>query len=352
MRLERLEVTNVRCVERAVLEPGAGLNVLAGANGAGKTALLEAIHVLGSGRSFRSGGLRELTRWGADALVVNGRVRGRAGACVIGVERGVGRAAISVGRQPVRSAAALARAVPQVVLDVGSSELIEGGPKGRRRWLDTTLFHVEPGYLELWLGYHRALRQRNAALMTEGPSGGTAFDGLLVRQAEALNAQRQRIFVALRDWVQGQSMALLGDSLKLSYRQGWAEDRSFSVELQSRLDEDRRVGGTLVGPHRADVALRVGERGLRHHASRGQGKLASCLLLLAQAACIEEAIGESPLMLVDDIAAELDGAARQRILQFLNESGAQVFLTTTDVGLIPAASTARKFHVEHGQLVD
>jgi DNA replication and repair protein RecF len=351
MRLERLEVANVRCIEAAVLEPARGLNVIEGPNGAGKTAVLEAIHVLASGRSFRAGGMRELIRVGAPVLSVRGRVQGRAGARVISVERGSAQAEISVDRRAVRSAAELAAALPVVVLDVGSAELVEGGPKSRRRWLDTTLFHVEPGYLELWLRYHRALRQRNAALAmpTAGPSG-TPFDRRLAREAEALTDARRRMFESLRDRVLERSKTLLGHSIELTYRQGWSEGQDYASELRMRLQADRDTGSTLAGPHRADLSIRTGDRALRHHASRGQGKLAACLLLLAQAACIEDGRGESPLLLVDDVAAELDAGARDRMIAALEETRWQVFLTTTDARLLSRALEPRLFHVEQGRV--
>jgi len=351
MRLQWLEVADLRCIERAVLEPEPGLNVIAGSNGAGKTAVLEAINVLGTGRSFRAGGLRELTRWGADSLSVRGRLYGRDGPTIISVARGSGEAQIAIDRRPVRSAAALARALPLVVLDVGSAELVEGGPKARRRWLDTTLFHVEQGYLDLWLGYHRALRQRNAALIAGTvDSSGTPFDHLLVKEAEALTDMRHRLFAWLAQWAEDRALSLLDHPLQLQYRRGWAEGPDFATVLRDRLQADRQLGSTLLGPHRADVVIRSRERAVRHHVSRGQGKLAASLLLLAQAACLTDLRGEAPLLLVDDLASELDAVARERMVTFLRDTGSQVFLTTTDRALLPSSGIARLFHVEQGRV--
>jgi DNA replication and repair protein RecF len=351
VRLARVELANVRCIDALVMEPGEGINLLWGQNGAGKTAILEGIHVIGTGRSFRSGGLRELIRWGSQALSARCRLLRQAGAQVVEVERGPALARIAIDRKGVRSAAVLARALPLVLFDVGSSELIEGGPKARRRWLDTTLFHVEPRYLEQWLGYHRALRQRNAALMagTVG-SAGTPFDRQLTEQAQSLHEARDRIFVELSRHVRECSERLLAQPLELTLRQGWPEGMDFGTSLMERLASDRELGMTQYGPHRADVAIRYGDRGARHHASRGQGKLAACVLQLAQAAVVAASLGETPVLLVDDVAAELDAQAREKVMQVLVQSAAQVFLTTTDPALFDPGRISATFHVERGRI--
>ena len=165
MWVEQLRVRDVRVLESVELEPGPGLCVLSGPNGSGKTSVLEAIHLVALGRSFRSRRRLDLVRRGEGSLTVSATIRDHAGSTRrLGVEQGPDGLRSRIDGAPARSVAALARLLPIALVTPDSQRLLTDGADLRRRLLDWALFHVEPSYGDLPQRYRRALRQRTAAL--------------------------------------------------------------------------------------------------------------------------------------------------------------------------------------------
>lgn len=357
MQITRLDITHLRRFGAVGLVPAPGLNLLVGDNGAGKTSVLEAIHLMGYGRSFRGRVRDGLVRQGADALAVfvewreaGGHVR-RAGLRHAGQEW-QGR----LDGEPVSHLGDLCAALAVVTFEPGSHVLLTGGSEPRRRLLDWGLFHVEQDFLRLWRRYARALKQRNALLKAGGGDHQLdAWDRELAEAGEPLTRHRRDYLERLAPRLRAESAALLpaGGLASLDFLPGWRQDDfPLADALLLARDRDRANGHTSVGPHRAD--WRIVHAGIpgREALSRGQAKLTALSLLLAQAALHAELRQEWPVVLLDDLASELDRGHQQRVLARLLASGTQVFLTGTEV---PAALSAldtpvRLFHVEQGTI--
>ena len=185
MRLEFLELNDFRNIARAALEPAPGVNGLFGPNGAGKTSVLEAIHLLATGRSFRENRTAPMIRDGATALRVFCRTLEPAHR--LGIERAPGAWTGRLDGQPCTKLSQFARALPVVAVHPENHRLLQGGPDVRRSFLDWGLFHVEPSYLDHWKRYTRLLRQRNAALRDH------AGDALLVSLEEPMASAAARV---------------------------------------------------------------------------------------------------------------------------------------------------------------
>ena len=359
MRLTALDIHDVRVVAAAALEPVAGMNVVVGANAAGKTSLLEAIHILATGRSFAATRTARVVRAGAGPLRVVGRVQsgGRGGEHRLGLERGtVGPARMRVDGRPAERIAELARLLPLVAIHPESHELIAGGPGERRRLLDLGLFHVEPSFHALWQRYRRALSQRNVLLRRRAAERELEpWESELARTGEALDALRQQYVVSLDHAVQRLAPGLFGEgvALELSYRRGWGDESLAEalVRLRSRELEQRVTG---VGPHRAELALRLDGRDVRQRVSRGQQKLLVYLLRLAQARQLAEAGDGHCVLLLDDLPAELDAERRERVMMAAAGIGAQCFVTALESEAVPSVGlTSRQvFHVEQGRVTE
>jgi len=162
--LRRLRITDVRCLAEAELALDPARNYIYGPNGAGKTSILEAIYLLGRGRSFRTRQIRRLVRYGRSGLAVFGEVGDGPRLRRIGVAFNQGRLEKKIDGSAAAGTAALVEILPVHAIDPSSHELIQGGPSERRRFLDWGVFHVEHGYLDTWRRYRRLLGQRNAAL--------------------------------------------------------------------------------------------------------------------------------------------------------------------------------------------
>src|SRR6188472_3630181 len=191
MALAELRIQNLRCVESAALEFSPELNLIAGENGAGKTSILEAIFLLGRGRSFRTRTSERLIRYGQPRLTVFGRTDDappRSAGIEIAADGGT-RARIN--GENASSLLELSGVVPVQAIDPEIHKLVDQGPERRRRWLDWLVFHVEPSFAVHWSRYNRALKQRNAALRS-GAREVSAWDGELVHNGVAITEARQR----------------------------------------------------------------------------------------------------------------------------------------------------------------
>jgi DNA replication and repair protein RecF len=247
--------------------------------------------------------------------------------------------------------AELAAILPVHAVDPSVHALVEGGPSERRRFLDWGVFHVEHAYLETWKRYRRLLSQRNAALKLPAKLHELRpWSAALVEAGEAVDASRRRYVAALAPRLTDFGARLLARSLDLEYRRGWPDDQSLVETLLASELRDQEAGSTHVGPHRAELVLRLDGRRVHEEASRGQQKLAAAALVLAQVA-VESAMrpGRSVLV-VDDPAAELDERSLQRLLAALGALDAQLVLTALTPQNLAATPGFPVFHVEQGRV--
>lgn len=357
MRLVRLRAEHLRLFETVEFEPHPGLNVLTGANGAGKTSLIEAVYLLGYGRSFRAGPRDVVVQRGAEALTVFAEVESSDGLHRLGLQRSAKAWEGRVDGQPVPALSELFQHCAVVLFEPGSHELISGPAEVRRRFLDWGLFHVERGFLPLWRRYQRALKQRNALIRSTGAASELEpWEAELASSGEALDALRQRYVALLLPLLReiADQVFPAGGPPELRYQPGW---RSAETGLQQALadsrERDAMLGYTVPGPHRANWTIRFATVPERDNLSRGQEKLAALACLLAQATLFAQGRGEWPIICLDDLGSELDRQHQQRVLGWLSAVPSQVLISGTEPphGLeqLPDASHAT-FHVEHGAL--
>ncbi|MFA7387376.1 MAG: DNA replication and repair protein RecF, partial [Thiohalobacteraceae bacterium] len=192
MTVLSLAVRDFRNIANAELAFSSGLNLFTGDNGAGKTSLLEALYFLGRVQSFRTAQPAQLIRGGTDSLLVTGQLAEPDGGTIaVGVERSRTAARVRLAGHPVSGLAELLAHFPFQVLTPDSHELLNGGPRARRRYLDWGVFHVEPGFLPAWRRFGRAVRQRNAALRSQVSLAELRlWDRELAATAELLDRQR------------------------------------------------------------------------------------------------------------------------------------------------------------------
>jgi len=356
MLLEQLRLRNFRCFADARLDLDPELNWIIGQNASGKTSLLEALFFLGHGRSFRSSRPDRLIRLEADGFEIVARLSTDGRQKVLGVGRKDAVTEVRFAGDALQSMTEAARLLPVVILDSGMNDLVAGGPGERRRWLDWGVFHVEHRFLPLWREYRQALRQRSVALKSGISSRGLApWTQAVATAGEALGILRRHHFEELKGVISSYvGVALPEVELAVDYRPGWPEDETLADALDRHLERDREQGNTRSGPHRADVQLRVGGLPAEERLSRGQQKMLAGALWLAQVKRFIDQTGERPLLLVDDLAAELDGDRLARFLDLLQRQPAQRVLTAiADAEMARTGLTGGKvFHVEHGVLSD
>ena len=344
--------------------PESGLAIV-GENGHGKTNLLEAVAYLSLLRSQRGARDADVVRFGANVFHIRAELHGTGlfNSVTVGYERPSKKKRASLdGVDQSRLTSALG-ALPSVCFSPADVTLVAGGPGERRRFLDVALAISSRSYLQALQQYRAALLRRNAALRTaqrDGPGGSSAHDARVSVWEPAL-AEHGGVVVALRQaFVRRHSAQFtriaeaIGERLPVSmrYLAGTSVSDDAAIEdpgtqsaallagfAQQRGQELRR-GITLVGPHRDELQLLLGGRELRTFGSAGQQRSAAIALRLLELATLRDAIGTTPLLLLDDPFAELDSGRAARVLSLLEQSGVgQVLLVVPRIEDIPAAFT-------------
>jgi DNA replication and repair protein RecF len=339
VRLRRLLLTDFRSYEAVTLEPAGGLTVIVGANGEGKTNLLEAIGYLATLASFRGAPGEAMVRQGAEVAIVRADVvdADDREALVEAELRAVGRDRVQVNKQPLKRARDLLGTVRVSVFSPDDLVLVKGGPAERRRYLDDALVACAPKHDATLGDLDRVLRQRNVLLkqasgrMTpEVEATLDVFDDKLVEVGERLGTARAALVDKLEPVVAKayDVVASAAASVTMSYDAPWRG--SLADRLVAARTDDLRRGVTTVGPHRDDVLLTVNGMPARTHASQGEQRSLALGLRLGAHELVTEYARSAPILLLDDVFSELDPDRSIALLRALPPGG-QALLTTAGV---------------------
>lgn len=360
MSLKRLAVQQFRNLVDVDFVPSDGVNLFFGENGSGKTSVLEAIAVLGLGRSFRSHKHKPLIRHQHSSFTVFGRLHTEGADVPLGVSRSlIGEASFKANGVLVTSAAALAAYLPLQVINSDTFLLLDGTPNTRRQFIDWLVFHVEPTFFQVWKDVQRCLKHRNSLLRRDRIDRFelSIWDQELVLLTERIHALRdacmRRFFESFFPLLEE---ILVVEGLKLTYHRGWDGDTSYADALAASYDRDIRQGFTHVGSHRADLRITLNGQGAAEILSRGQQKLLVCALKIAQGYVFSTITGRKCIYLVDDLPAELDEGHRALLVSWLTKMETQVFVTgvekepLVDSWKNSSSMDMKLFHVEHGKV--
>lgn len=348
MRLLRLNVENFRNIEFASVEFGASSHFLLGANGQGKTNLLEAIGLVSALRSFRTSETRPLIRHGASAARLYFEVEQESGEMTgITLTFRSGAKEILEGVTVITRLADFIGRVPSVVLSSSDLELLRGAPNARRRLLDLLLASTDPDYFQAIRRYHQGLRERNALLRDARPNPNIldAFDRTLAPDAVRIIAARREALSRLREHLVEayQVICPVDEAPDMLYRPSASFDSTEACleAFAASRERDRILHSTQVGPHRDDWRFRLNGKNAREFASEGQQRGLVVSLRLAQIAYLRHVTGVAPLVLADDVLGELDPVRREGFWRAVAPD-LQIIATGTSA---PAAVAGRSWHL-------
>jgi len=357
MSLVKLGIRHFRNLHQIDFEPSENINIIVGDNASGKTSLLEAIYFLGRANSFRTNTFERLLEKGEKELAVYARLKIENGKIVpFGLKKAAKSLTIRINEQKINKISSLVKTLPLQIIHPNSHQLLEDGPKYRRRFLDWGVFHVEHDFYTAWLRYQKALKQRNAALRQSNAKQMAAiWSNELIEAALSIDTHRRKYLDLLQASLDQFIKPILGDlNLQVKYQQGWKKDTEFTDALELALDTDIERGFTSVGPQRADIHIQVDGVSAYERISRGQQKILVTGLLLAQAELYNALTGRKCLLLIDDVAAELDEENKSNLLGVLATMNVQMFLSSikheTLASILDKHQGSRMFHVEHGNL--
>ena len=361
MRLLKLNADGLRNLSLVQLTLNQHFNLFCGSNGSGKTSLLEAVYLLGRGRSFRTAHLPSVINHTQQSCTVAGVIEADNGRQVrMGVSRDVGgQFNFRVDGKNVKTASSLAQELPLLLFNSETLALLNGGPSLRRSYMDWLVFHVEQGVQSLWRRYQRILKQRNN-LLRHGKIDNqliAAWDAELTALAVEITGKRkraaERLFALIPKVLEHFDRS---PKLAFSFSQGWDEKADLADVLRDGLAADLKRKATRYGPHSADIKIKVIEGSPAGEVlSRGQQKILVTAMQIAGGLLLTELANRQSVYLLDDLPAELDQEHRLKVVQLLRQMGAQVLITGVDSAELLQESVLETdgytlFHMEQGKV--
>ena len=330
-----LQVSQFRNLKNTTLNLAKQVNLFTGANGAGKTSLLESIYLLGHGRSFRCSRLQKTIQHNTTNWLITANTETLDGENDTSQQLGMSYdinlgKSIKLNQTPHTNISALAKALPMIYIGADSHFTMQSGPQARRLLINWGLFHVEHAFNKQWQQYQRILTQRNAALKARCSMDELSqWDIPLAEFGEAIQLKQQSYINALAPIAADLFAQLSGlTDIEISYKSGWSPESSLLTCLGEQHRKDQLLGYTQSGPHRADMQCLYQKRPCQDVLSQGQSKLLAYAIKLAQGIHLKQASGLSPIYLIDDMASELDDQKCIQVMQICCQSiAAQCIIT-------------------------
>ncbi len=392
--IERLQISHLRNLTQATLQSSA-CNVIIGANGSGKTSLLEAIFLLSRGKSFRHHQPKRYIQHHQNTTTVHARIND--GSTLAIQKQADATTILRLNQTTVYNQSILTEQLPTLLIDPSTMDMLEQGSASRRQLLDWLVFHMKQGFHPQWVAYQRLLKQRNSLLkktrhLTQVQLAELkSWDKGISNHAALIHHYRERIFAEWQPYFAdsiAQLLPIYAEQLSLNYHAGYDTSIALDVQLNERLEQDLQLGYTRIGNHRADIhvhwrshdtkitsddsvaisatdtnkTLPVLKEQAANVLSRGEKKLLITALRLSQLPLLlnEERSNDhfksqnTPVVLLDDITAELDDRAIKILLSTLSQLPCQVFMTSLTQDILPLVQTlwseSTVFHVKQGQI--
>ena len=398
--IERLQISHLRNLTQISLEPAA-CNIIIGANGSGKTSLLEAIFLLSRGKSFRHHQPKRYIQHHQNNTTVHAKLNDSR---TLAIQKQADATTIlRLNQTTVYNQSILTEQLPTLLIDPSTMDMLEQGSASRRQLLDWLVFHMKQGFHPQWMAYQRLLKQRNSLLKSTRHltqvqlSELKSWDKGLSNHAALIHHYREQVFTEWQPYFAKSILQLLpsyAEQLSLSYNAGYDTSVALDVQLNERLEQDLQLGYTRIGNHRADIHVHwrsnesVNDQTTDHRTaasansiqtklptlkeqaanvlSRGEKKLLITALRLSQLPLLlnDEERSDSlnddlsskatPVVLLDDITAELDDRAIEILLSTLAQLPCQVFMTSLTDDILPLVnelwSQPNTFHVKQGEI--
>ncbi|WP_296208783.1 DNA replication and repair protein RecF [Psychrobacter sp. UBA3480] len=399
--IERLQISHLRNLTQISVEPAA-CNIIIGANGSGKTSLLEAIFLLSRGKSFRHHQPKRYIQHHQNNTTVHAKLNDSR---TLAIQKQADATTIlRLNQTTVYNQSILTEQLPTLLIDPSSMDMLEQGSASRRQLLDWLVFHMKQGFHPQWMAYQRLLKQRNSLLKSTRHLTPVqlaelkSWDKGLSNHAALIHHYREQVFTEWQPYFAKSIVQLLpsyAEQLSLSYNAGYDTSVALDVQLNERLEQDLQLGYTRIGNHRADIhvhwhsddsvndqttdartaasanSIQTKLPTLKEQAanvlSRGEKKLLITALRLSQLPMLlndgerSDSLNDdlssraTPVVLLDDITAELDDRAIEILLSTLAQLPCQVFMTSLTDDILPLVnelwSQPKTFHVKQGKVL-
>ncbi len=358
MKIESLKVKNFRNYEYLDLDFDPETNIFYGDNAQGKTNILEAVYLSGTTKSHRGAKDKDMIRFGADEAHVRTMVKKRGSRYQIDIHLKRNHPkGIAINKMPIKKASELFGILNLVFFSPEDLNIIKNGPAQRRRFLDLELSQLDQIYLSNLSNYNRAVNQRNS-LLKEAANGKEIEETLdlweeqIARYGNQITDRRKEFVAEINEIIVDIHRRLTKeeDDLNLVYEPG-SGDIPLAESLKKNWERDLKLKSTTTGPHRDDLGFRLGNLDLRRFGSQGQQRSAALALKLSEIEIVRHKIGETPVLLLDDVLSELDQHRQNALLDNINEIQTLITCTGVDEFVNHRFSVNKVFHVQNGQAV-
>ena len=357
MSVDSLLINGFRNISNQTLTFDSKYNFILGDNGSGKSSLLESIFFLGHGKSFRSHKVDALCKQGESNFTISAKTFDTVN---LGISKNFDNntTLIKLNGEKLVKLSDLAKNIAVQIITPESFRLFFGGPKERRKFFDLGMFHVKHEFSFLWKEFSRVLKQRNACLKQRTETSTLAYwDSKFIDLSEQLTLLRSEYVTGfikeLKVWLDI-LLPNIGDDISIDFYKGWSKSRTLVEVIKQNTHRELQQGHTLNGAHKFDLKFFINGESLESRISRGQQKLFLLALTFTQAKLIERVERVKPILLIDDIGAELDEVSRSKLYQAIEKLDCQVIITAIDKmalePLVPNNKKYKVFHVEHGYI--
>lgn len=356
MSVSQLQTYNFRNIISSNIHLDDKLNFITGSNGSGKSSLLESLFYLAHGKSFRTNDVDNLIQSSSDEFVVTAITENN---LRLGIQRKRKQGSlISVNGDRFNKLSELARNIAVQIITPESFRLFFGGPRERRKFVDLGLFHVEQSFSNTWKNFSRVLKQRNSCLKQRQKGPQIKFwNDEFCKLSELVTIERENYINKLRKeldvWI-NKLMPNVCNEISVLFVKGWSEKKTLSDTLADHNQREYEKGYSLYGAHKFDVKFSIDGLPIEQRLSRGQQKLFLLALTFSQANLISKVKQVKPILLIDDIGAELDVESRIAISNIVNDLDCQIIITAIDTAalepMFPSSKDYNMFHVEHGTI--
>ena len=360
MAVSRLITQNFRNLQGNPISFNEKLNFFIGDNGSGKSSLLEALFFLGHGKSFRTSKIESLVCYEESKFVVSIKDDKN---FRLGLSREIdtGTTVIKIDGQRHNRLSELAKNIAIQIITPESFKLFFGGPKERRRFVDLGMFHVKHLFSEQWREFSRVLKQRNACLRSNVDETTLSYwTEQLAQHSVAVSGERkiytESLFQELKEWLV-LLLPSVSNNITVQFSQGWPQKKELSQVYIDNKERELQFGYSLYGAHKFDVKFMLAKQALETQLSRGQQKLFLLALTFAQAKLIARVKLVKPILLIDDIGAELDEQSRVALSKAIERLNCQVIITAIEKSVIypfiqqKTVEQYKMFHVKHGEVL-
>ncbi|RLA07992.1 MAG: hypothetical protein DRQ51_03980 [Gammaproteobacteria bacterium] len=351
MIFKSIEILRYKNISKINIKPER-INFIVGENGSGKTSLLDAFYYCAHGKSFISSDVRHQIQYNESDFNLITKIKNNNNELKVAYNKNTKIKKIKINNKNIQRQSDITKHIPLKTLHPNSILLINGQESHRRDFVNWGLFHMKHSFNDIWSKYLQTLKQRNNSLKTKEISLIQVWDNKLSFLSQEIDNLRLEYIEILTQTIQQYTQKFFVKEVSIVYYRGWRQGVELLENLKKEINNDIKKGWTGVGPHKFSLKIMHNNNECRYNFSRGQQKILSYCLVLAQIKLLEVVTGKISVLLIDDILSELDQKNTMTILKIIKKLNNQVFLSSISYTKeLKSVKNHKMFHMKQGSII-